>query len=383
MKRIFLILVSFFFRFSLFFGLTLLALVLVVGNKNTFKQTLGEVGAYERFTQSVIDSSKNSGNNNPNSIPLGDPQIQEIIRQSLDTKSLSSISEGFIDSGFAWLNGETEDVEFSADLTTNKQVLADGVANYAVNRIASLDPCETPPTDTSVFTVECNPTGIDLGELKQDISKTIFDDKTVFSNNRLTLDNLPKTSSGLAFTEQYADFPKYFQIIKVLPYIILSIASACAVIIIFTARTRRRGLKTVGYSLITTAVIMAITPLIYIYVLPAIGFGAPNFNSNDQSVSSIVNDGISKLYSAFNIMIINVALQTLVVGFVLVIIAKFLKSKSSIYINLEKKTGLIPSESPKKQNISNDLSDMPVQTSEAPVKKTKKTSALEKKYRKM
>ncbi len=382
-KRLFLFIVNFVFRFSLFSGLSLLAAVLVVANKNTIKGILINVNAHERFTQSVVDSTKNANFDNPNTIPLDRPEIISAIQKSLDKKSLQKITDNFIDSGYDWLDGKTPDIEFSVDVTKNKQVLADSIADYAITRIARLSPCTAPPKQTNVFTVECNPTGVDLGVLRIEIVKMIMDDKSLFPTNKITLDQLPKTSEGQTITQAYSKTPKYFHLFKIAPFILIGLVMICATIIVFSARTRRSAIKTIGRSLIGTAVILAITPLIYIYVLPMFGFSPPNFNGSDQTVSAIVNDATSELYASFNTMLINVAFQVGAIGLVILLVARFMKQSSSIYSDLEKKSGLTPSE-PKKMPINPDeLPEIPVQSSENPIKKGKKVSTLEKKYRKM
>lgn len=383
-KRILLFLVNFVFRFSLFFGLSLLAAVLVLSKPDTIKNVLDNADAHNRFLQSVVDSSKTTNFNNPNSIPLDNPQISQVIKNSLDPKSLTKITDDFVDSSYDWLNGKTKTIEFSADLSTNKQVLAEGVASFAVERIASLSPCTSVPKETNVFKVECNPTGVDLGVLRQDIIKTIVNDKSVFPNDKITIDNLPKTADGRTLTEGYPKVPHYFQLFLIAPYILLSISFILALIIVFTARTKRRGLKTIGSSLLGTAIIMAISPLLYLYVLPMLGFKTPNFNSSNESISAIVNDATTELYSSFNSMLINVAFQVAIAGISFMIISKFLKSNSSMYLNLEKKAGLAPSEKTLDlTHVHQKLPNIPLQTSESNVKKEKKISELEKKYRKM
>lgn len=382
-KKVSLFLVSFVFRLSLFFGLILLAAVLVLSNPDTPKETLKEVDAYDRFTQSIIDSAKNSKDTNPNSIPFDRPEIQEVLKNSLDEKTLSSIANSFVDSTHAWLSGNTTEIEFSADVSGNKKVFADGVANFAVQRISNLEPCTSVPKNTNVFDVECNPTGVDLSNLSEDIKRVILEDKTVLPSTRITIDNFPKNSEGLVFTDAYPDAPKYFGYFKLTPYILLGVAFLMAVIIVFTARTKRQGLKTVGFSFITTAIIMAVTPLIYLYVLPAVGIKPPDFSGQDQTISAIVNDSMSQLYSSFNVMIINIAIQVAIVGVIFVMSAKFLKSNSSLYLNLEKKSGLSVSEAPNSALKKTELPEIPIQTSEVKPLRRKKTSALEKKYRKM
>ena len=384
LKHIGIFFVSFIFRFTLFFGLTLLSAVFVLGTPQTLKNILIEVDAHERFTQSIVDSTEKNQQVNPNSIPVDNPEVKVAIGKALDTKTLTNISDSVIDSTYDWLSGETKDINFSVDLTRNKQVLAENIANFAVNRIASLPACLLPPTETNVFKLECNPTGVDLNQLRLQIITDITNDKTVFADDKFTSANLPKAESGEKITEAYNEAPKYFKWFKLAPFIFLGVSLFCGLIIVYTSRTKRVGFKKVGSTLLSTAVIMAISPLIYVYVLPKIGIKAPSFGGKDESVSAIINDASSQLYSNFNLMLLNVAFQVAVVGVLLLIITRFIKKNSNIYLNIEKKAGLSPSEG-KKQNKQGqkDSPKIPIQTSEGPKKKSKKGIELAKKYRKL
>lgn len=377
-------LLNFVFRSSLFFGLTLLSAVLVLTNANTLKDILNEINAHERFTQSVIDLASKNQQTDPNALPVDYPEVKLALNQALDKSSLVKATDTLIDSAYSWLEGDASEFNFSIDFTQNKKNFSEQIANFAVNRVASLETCIVPPVETSVFKISCRPPGTDLVQLRQQVLSDINSNKDVFAEEVFTQNDLPKTQNGKDFAEAYSNAPKYYSWFKLAPFALLTISLLCAITVILTSRTRRIGLKKVGTTLLGTAVIMAITPLIYVYVLPALGFRVPSFGGGSESVSAIVNDATTSLYSTFNIMLLNVAVQTAVVGVVILMVTRFIKQNSSAYSNLECKSGLSLSESKKRSVNERSLSSkVPLQTSEVTNKKPKKNQDLSKKYKKL
>lgn len=382
-KRFGILLVSFIFRISLFFGLTALALVLVFSDPNNLKQALNDTNTYFRFAESVASTAKDSQKSNPSEIPLDNPEVKSAITKALDNQSLKNISNTFIDSTYAWLNKTTSGVDFSVDVSQNKKVLGDNIAAFAVTRIQNLKPCISAPKNTGIFAIECNPAGLNLTELQAKFSNEIANDNMIFPDGKISSDILPKTSDGQKFTEKYSALPRYFGFFKLLPYALLSVSFICGLAVVLLSRTKREGVKRVGSALIASGIFMAISPLIYLYLLPLIGVHLPKFSSVDESMSNILNDLTSNLYSQLNVMLINIAIQAVVAGVTLLIITKFLKGNSNAYINLQRKSGVAVAESPISGN-KRSYSDVPLQTSENNTKKkTKKVSSLQKKYRKM
>lgn len=377
---------GFVLRTTLFFGFTLLAAVLLIGNRETPKNALVSADAYNRFGQAIIDSSKEQSKNDPNAIPLDDPQIAAIFKASLSPSSLLPLTEGFIDSGYDWLEGKTDTLTFSADLSQNKEMLARGVSNYAIDRLLTLPVCTKVPTETNIFKIPCNPADVDLAQQRDEIYKVLMEDTSVFPDTVLTAADLPKTEDGRTFTEAYAKAPTYYRIFKLAPWILLGIATFTAFLVVFSSRTKRKGLRAVATSLIGTGVILAIAPILYSFILPSIGFSLPGSGSSgNESVSAISNDIMSGLYKDLNVLLINIAIQVIVFGVILFFVSKFLGTNQSPYKGAAKKSGIAVSidntRRPKGPKISPN--EIPIQTSEGTRKGRRTPSKIEKKFREM
>lgn len=380
-KKLLLFVLSFVLRFSLIFGLTILAVVLLLGSPKGLKQSLDETNAQQRFSDALVKSAVDSNTNELNSLPFDRPEVVAALQKAVSTKTITNISDSIIESSYDWLNGQQASIKFKVDLRQNKQVFANDVASYATHRLNQLPQCFS-PTNADVFRVDCYPYGLNLVDLKDQVKELILNNDIIVKDDVITQDILPK-KQGLTIDQQYPNAPAYFKLIKLAPYLLLGLSVLSALTIIFIARTKRSGLKMVGSMVLSSAIFLAITPLIYVYVLPMIGFKMPELGAgSDQNFSTIFSDISSNLYSQLNVYLINIGIQVAVVGAVMLIVARFMKSNANAYVNLDKKSGLTTSE--KKQTRSKSTKNrFPIQTSEGPKKARKNVSKFEKKYRKM
>lgn len=383
-RKLTLFIAAFMLRSSLFLGFTLLAVVLVLTNRETIKNTLISTDVYDRFSQSAIEESKKKLGSDPNALPLDNSEIVAVIKASLDKTSLRAAAETIIDASYDWLEGKKPRLEFSVDVSKNREILALGISNTAIERLANLPPCVGVPSETNIFKITCNPVGVDLAEERLEIYNTILDEGFIFPDKQITEDALLKSADGKGISETYPNAPTYYTLLKVLPWILLGTALFSAAVLIRLSRTRRKGLKVIATSLLGTGIVLAITPILYRYILPAIGVSLPGSSrTSEESFAAITNNITSQLYSTFNGVLINIAIQVIAAGVMLLLITKLLKNSKSPYSNLEKKAGLAISIEETKASGGISEHSVPIQTSEKPMQKQRIPSKLEKKYRKM
>ena len=385
LRKVGLLLVSFLLRSSLFFGFTLLAVVLVVGNRDNVKDSLLEVNTYERFTQSVLDTSLDKSNEDPNSIPLDDPKIAEIIKLSLNETDLQKIAESGIDASYDWLEGNQENIKFSVDVSKNKEILAGQSADYAIKRLNNLDFCLTNPEEINVFRLPCRPNYINNAELRQEIYNTLISDESIFKAGKVSDQDLPKISNEQRVEEAYPKLPDYFSLAKIAPYAIFVISIMAMIGIILLSKTKLLGLKNIAVSLMGTAFVLAVIPLLYLFIFPLLGLSLPSFNNSGQaeSLAEISNDLFDNIYIQINNVLLNIALQVATAGIVLYFLARYLRPRFQDYATLERKSGISSSFKRTSGNTNKTKSKPPIQTSEKPSKAKHKEQTLEKKFKKL
>lgn len=369
------------FRLSLFFGLTALAVILLLGRPDNIKDALVENNAYSRFVDGVIESNLASGKQS--SIPLDDPKVQAIIKNSFDSHTLKLNAESVLDSTYAWLDGTNSEVVFRVDLSSNKRELADGLSLHAINRLHDLPDCEDSQTEIDVFTTTCNPVLLNQAATQKQLSNEIYSDKNFLPNTVLTADNLPKYKSGVSVLERYKNAPAYYSGLKLAPWILLSITLLSATGIVLLNRHRRNGVYQIGTALIGSGVALIIAPLLSRFVLPSFNRSL-NSGFGSSSTEAVSNEVSTYLFNQLNTILINMALQLVVVGVVILIILRVTKPKRG-YSRLESRAGLISGILPLRPSLNGfklSFKSVPVQTSEQPRKRSA-TRKNNKKYRKI
>lgn len=325
------------FRFGIFLGLSLLIVNFIASNPENLKDPLKRNNVQGAFIETAIDeSAKNVDQNSESSLPLDDEKIQEVIKMSFDSEELGSAFDKVFDGFYAWLNGDSAQVKFSADMTKSKENLANNLSLYAVQRMSKLDPCVTLPEQTNAFLIECFPAGINLSEVSQNIKQSLLDDDSLLPDGRLDDSILPTNASGQTFAEQYDQLPGYYNWFKVLPYILIGFSVALAGVVIFFAKHRLNALQVFVFNILTTSLILAILPLFYVYVLPKI---SPNLNflnnsGSDTAISKAFNGASEDIYKVFIYYALNVVFQVVVACLVVLFIIRYYKKSS---VNLQNK----------------------------------------------
>lgn len=382
LRRFSLILASVALRLSLFFGFSILALVLLVGNGDKIKAALDSTDAYDRVTDVVIESGRQQAAQTPTAVPFDDPEIQKIIKNSFASDALRSNTEGVVDSAYAWLEGEKPALAFQIDLTKNKELLAAGLSDYAINRLAALPACTSFPEQTNVFKLECQPVYLDVKQQRAVLYGAIINDKTFLKTPIITQADLPKDESGRTAVENLENAPGYFSLFKRAPIILLAIATGLMVYIVMLSRTKRQGLRKISSVIIGTGVALAIAPIVASFITPSFNKSIQNaLNGGQQSAGAIMTDVSNQLYADLNSLLINIALQVVLVG-VFMWVGLRLTRPTAPYRNVKKKSGLASSVGSAPHGKGVDINSVPIQTSERKIK-SRKPSKIKSKYRKI
>lgn len=366
-------------RLVLLAACSMLAMVLLFAEPNTLKNSLVNTDAYSRFRDATIQAAADQ--RVENSLPFDDPIIQEIISTSFPAPLLLQETERALDDTYRWLNGETDSLSFNIDLMQAKDRFARQVADYSVNRISALPVCTSFPDTQDVFKLTCLPPTIDLSELRLEIYESIMQDQSFLASNGIGLQDLPKDEHGQTINEAYPEIPRYFQIAKILPYLLFGVAALIAVVIILLSRTRYHGLRSIASILIFTGVILAITPLFANYITSGVNQTVQNSLTSSGGYGQIINDITNALYRDINAMLINIAIIVASLGLILYIVVRRLQKKQNIYSDLELRSGVSTSTKPHVKGTKGITSkDLPIQSSENNYR-ARTASKSKKKYR--
>lgn len=243
------------------------------GKPDHVKQWLSESGTYEHLINyGVEQATKAAGDTEQANSVASDPQVIQVVKTSFPPELLESSVNTFLDGNYAWLQGKTEQPDFSIDLEPAKQNLAAGLANYAGNRFVTLPACS--PDEVAQFqgqslegmdllSLTCQPPGVSQQAVMDQLSRQILNSGDILNNPTLTPESISQNVSEAAnasepgsqpaseppqqpYYQSFSMAPAMYKFGMITPWVALLVALASAAGIVFWSATKRKGLKLAG-----------------------------------------------------------------------------------------------------------------------------------------
>lgn len=239
-----------------------------IRDKETVKGWFDSSGFYTKVVDIVLEKVKEPGKNtdDPVDISIEDPQIQAIAKGAFTPEVLKTNVEKFLDSGYDWLDGSTDKLAFSIDLTSAKQNLATGLGDYVTTKAAALPICATnePIDDFDAFNAICRPRGLTPEAAGQQVTNKLLTGDQFLANPVLTSDDFKvKDKNGNEIPIDQKDEAKIarrvYRLSGFIPIMFGIVSLLAALGVIFISRDRLKGVKRVGYVLLATGVVLLIT----------------------------------------------------------------------------------------------------------------------------
>lgn len=241
----------------------LFGLFQVLGSPTHIQHALDTSGVYDDAVSSIV--KENATQSGATSLEASDANdaIQKAVADSVPADYVKDQTGGVLKGVYAWLDGNTSDLQFSVDLAPIKDNLIDNLTEQAKSRAQSLPTC-TPDVqlapDADAFSLNCLPAGVSVDQVVAQTREQMLGSE-LFKNANVT----PKTvvgSGGQPIDSKLEPFKKGYQIAKQSMYI-AGIASVLGIAaIIFLSRPWAVGVKRVAYILITTGGVGIITALV-------------------------------------------------------------------------------------------------------------------------
>ena len=240
--------------------------------RDTIKDWLASSGFYDQITDVVLESaSKNqSEGDKKDDLPVDDPQVRAIAKESFSPEFLRSSIEEVLDGTYGWLEGDTDKPAFSIDLAEAKQKFADGLGNYAINRASALPACSNEQLQAlmaeggefNALTTSCVPPGTDVQAAGAQIRNEIlasdeFLEKTSFSASDIKVQEngreVPIDQASNLKSMQDA-----YQFAKNGPFLFAGLALLAIAAIVFLSASRRTGIRRSGVVFILSGLLVAL-----------------------------------------------------------------------------------------------------------------------------
>lgn len=257
--------------------ITLFTLALVAAAWMTFstsgapKKALEQSGVYDDVVKTVLDETQKSVEQEGGDIPVNEPQIQAAVSKAFPPEFLQQNVEGVIDGIYAWLHGDTEAPEFTIDITAAKQTVVAGAADYAVSRfeglpVCTLDQLRALGTNIDPFNAPCRPPGLTSAQVRSEAEAQLANQDEFLKDTVITADDLPKDEQGKTATQNLEAAPGIFQMLAWVPWVLALLALLFALGVLFLSESKRKGIKSIGVTLVGVGVFLLIGTLLISYL---------------------------------------------------------------------------------------------------------------------
>ena len=355
---------------SLYGFIACLCLVVALSNSANVKQALHQANVYETFTSEIISTATKDAAEKENGIPLDDPAIASIAKSALQPTAVASLAEGGVDSVYQWLEGDQKELSFRLDFTPMKNTFIDTLSTYEANRVVQLRSCtKNDDLNVSVFRLQCRPGLISAEFIKERVSSDLQASEFL-KDSVIDVNSLPKTKDGQRFDQRYSFIPTVYQWALRGPYIFAGLFVLFAALFVYARKPFSKGARAFGRDILSSGVSLILLTVVYSYLLPRLT-DSFSFASGDKQVTG-TNEALNKVVNLLkhrvDITIINVAIQLIAIGLLIVVIERIMRKKN-VYASVAK-AGVVSGygERTTQQPVRNQRP--PLQTSEVP-KRTK------------
>ncbi|MDZ7744443.1 MAG: hypothetical protein U5K77_01635 [Candidatus Saccharibacteria bacterium] len=245
------------------------ALLAVIGTPEPLKTSLGQSGVYSAAVDSVIEASAEETDQ---SLPLDEPAIQQAARDAFNPWLLEQSAHRMIDGLYAWLEGDTDEIEFTIDLSDAKALFIERVADYAEQRVNNLRPCTQAEAfqlaqqdSIDPFELDCRPPVV-ISQYRDDIIRELEQSEDFLDDPVITAESLAD-QEGATTNEPWQEAPAAFQRLQWMPLATGLFAFAAAVFLIALHANRRSGLRQVSMIIFSTGVLVLISALVLDYLI--------------------------------------------------------------------------------------------------------------------
>lgn len=185
----------------------------IITQPDQVKTIVRNTGIYDKLVGAIVDQTVSEiKKNQPTDLPLQDPRITAIFKNSISPESSGKYVEVLIDGVYRWLNSPNDRLEGIIDYSDSKIKIVDQLVIYAQERTAGLPPCSLAQmrsvgNDYNILNTPCLPQGTNVENLTNQLREQLNRSDTPLSKDRI---NLADTGIGQALTKAQT-YKTYFK----------------------------------------------------------------------------------------------------------------------------------------------------------------------------
>ncbi len=265
---------SYLFKLLIFVTAIVAALVFTFHSPKKIEKSLKDSGVYSTFVDSALKEAQKSSNNKGDSkIPIDDPAIKAAASKAFNPQLLQTSTESILNGTYDWLSGKVVLPDFRVDLRAAKRTFAQGVGQAAKSRLDGLPVCTTAQlqrlgsSSIDAFSAPCRPASLNVNQQAHKVVSDIASSKDFLGTPLLTAQNLPKNSRGKTVYDQLSKAPKIYKWVNASPWLLIGLSVLLGGITVLLYDSRRRGLRHISITLVSTGVLLLIISFVSSWLL--------------------------------------------------------------------------------------------------------------------
>lgn len=380
-RKFIIVLANNIFKLLLFFTISIVAAVFLYTNKAYIPSVLSQNNVYDRVVPALLETNKEQSLTVGGDITLQDPEVQSIIKNAFPSSDLEYSANKIISSAYEWLEQDTANFEFTLDFSENKQKLAAGLSNFAINRLKSLPVCVEIPETVDPFGASCQPPNIDYETEHQKLEYQLLNESGFLEKPIFTEKDILGQEDNVSFEDRYSEVPTIYALATNTPLYIVLVLISLALIVVFASSTRKIGIRKIGRGLVGAGLSLVFFTVLFSFVLPMFTGSLPIFQSNGQGIDGLLNDVAVDFGQDYSLMIIKISTPLILIGSIMILYAQAGRNKKD-YKSAKLKSGVVSSNEQKATQKKSTSKKAPIQSSESSDTKPKR-KLKNKKYRKI
>lgn len=294
-------------------------------SRDVVKDWLVQSGAYDNFIQEVVRDTEQQVENDPEVSSIDKALLTKVASKAFTAEYLQTTFESAIDSSYDWLEGDTEDLELSIDLSSAKTTFAEALGREVTAKADSLPQCtlQNLPASTSIdiFSAVCIPPGLDIEAQSSEFTNSVLASEDFIPDPTINAEDIKIDQDGTEkpLTEVLDQAPTWYRVITNGVWVSVALSLLAITSIVFLSVSKRKGLLHIAKAFMVAGALLAL--MAYFSQKIPLNFGDKGEATSGFSERIIVPffeqalDTISSLYYTFALVYIAITLVILIALF--------------------------------------------------------------------